>query len=121
MTDLVTGSSGVLGRALVARLRAAGRRLRLFDVLPPPPELVGAGVEPVVADMRNAAALRAAARGVEVVYHLAAGQRMKPQFAAVSEVEIHAMNVAGTANVLAAARVTVHLVNHHRHHPARDE
>jgi len=104
VTDLVTGSSGVLGRALVARLRAAGRRLRLFDVLPPPPELVGAGVEPVVADMRNAAALRAAARGVEVVYHLAAGQRMKPQFAAVSEVEIHAMNVAGTANVLAAAR-----------------
>src|SRR5438046_6755569 len=54
--------------------------------------------------MRNAAALRASARGVEVVYDLAAGQRMKPQFAAVSEVEIHAMNVAGTANVLAAAR-----------------
>src|SRR5204862_533518 len=51
------------------------------------------------------AALRAAARGVEVVYHLAAGQRMKPQFAAMSEDEIRAMNVAGTANVLAAARV----------------
>src|SRR5438067_79943 len=45
-----------------------------------------------------------APRGVEVVYHLAAGQGMKPQLAAVSEVEIHAMNVAGTANVLAAAR-----------------
>src|SRR5438034_7559457 len=54
--------------------------------------------------MRDAAALRAAARGVEVVYHLAAGQRMKPQFAALGEVEIHAMNVAGTANLLAAAR-----------------
>ncbi|TMB00295.1 MAG: NAD-dependent epimerase/dehydratase family protein [Deltaproteobacteria bacterium] len=85
MTDLVTGSSGLLGRVLVARLRAAGRRLRLFDVLPPPPELAGDGVEPVVADMRDPAALRAAARGVEVVYHLAAGQRMKPQFAAMSE------------------------------------
>jgi len=105
VTDLVTGASGLLGRALVARLRAAGRRLRLLDILPPPPDLAGEGAEPVVADMRDAAAVRAAARGVEVVYHLAAGQRMKPQFAGMREADIRAMNVAGTANVLAAARV----------------
>jgi len=101
--DLVTGSSGLLGRVLVARLRAAGRRVRLFDVLPPPAELLGDGVEPVIADMRDAGALRAAARGVEVIYHCAAGQRMKPQFAAMREDEIRAMNVAGVANVLATA------------------
>ncbi len=101
--DLVTGSSGLLGRCLVARLSAAGRALRLFDVLPPPPELPGPGVEPQTADMRDAEAVSQAARGVEVIYHLAAGQRMKPQFAGMSEAEIHSMNVAGVANVLAAA------------------
>lgn len=56
--------------------------------------------------MRDAARVREAARGVEVVYHLAAGQRMKPQFAAMTEAEIHAMNVAGVANVLAAAEAS---------------
>jgi nucleoside-diphosphate-sugar epimerase len=53
--------------------------------------------------MRDATRVREAARGVEVIYHLAAGQRMKPQFAAMTEAEIHAMNVAGVVNVLAAA------------------
>ena len=104
MTDLVTGSSGLLGRELVARLRRAGRRVRLFDVVPPPAELLGDGLEPAVADMRDAGAVRAAARGVEVIHHLAAGQRMKPQFAGLREDQIRAMNVAGVANVLAAAR-----------------
>ncbi len=105
MIDLVTGSSGLLGRVLVARLRAAGRRVRLLDVLPPPTDLPGDGVEPVVADLRDVGAVRAAACGVEVIYHLAAAQRMKPQFAALGEDEIRAMNVTGVANVLAAARV----------------
>ncbi len=53
--------------------------------------------------MRDGARLREAARGVEVVYHLADGQRMKPQFATMTEAEIHTMNVAGVVNVLAAA------------------
>jgi nucleoside-diphosphate-sugar epimerase len=43
-------------------------------------------------------------RDVEVVYHLAAGQRMKPQFSGMSEDEIRDMNVAGVRNVLDAAR-----------------
>jgi nucleoside-diphosphate-sugar epimerase len=101
--DLVTGSSGLLGRCLVARLRAAGHAVRLFDVLPPPSELAGPGVEARIADMRDAEVVCEAARGVEVIYHLAAGQRMKPQFAGMREAEIHSMNVAGVANVLAAA------------------
>jgi nucleoside-diphosphate-sugar epimerase len=102
--DLVTGSSGVLGHCVVTRLRERDRRIRLFDVVPPPAELASDGVESVAADMRDPAALRAAARGVDVIYHLAAGQRMKPQFAGMSEEEIRTMNVAGVANVLAAAR-----------------
>jgi nucleoside-diphosphate-sugar epimerase len=102
--DLVTGSSGVLGHCLVTRLHERGRPLRLFDILPPSAGLAGDGTEVVQGDMRDPAALRAAMRGIEVVYHLAAGQRMKPQFAAMSEDEIRDMNVAGVGNVLAAAR-----------------
>ncbi len=102
--DLVTGASGLLGHCLVTRLRERGRRVRAFDVLPLPGELAGDGVEGIQADMRDAAALARAADGVEVIYHLAAGQRMKPQFAGLNEAEIRTMNVAGVANVLAAAR-----------------
>lgn len=100
--DLVTGASGLLGRCLGARLGAAGRPARLFDVLPPPEELPD-GAEAVVGDMRDPARVREAARGVEVIYHLAAGQRMKPQFAGMAEEEIRAMNVAGVRHVLDAA------------------
>jgi nucleoside-diphosphate-sugar epimerase len=100
---LVTGSSGLLGHCLVTQLRADGQPLRLFDVLPPPAEWASPDVDAVVADMRDAAKVRAAMRGVDVVYHLAAGQRMKPQFAAMSEDDIRTMNVGGVANVLAAA------------------
>src|SRR5262249_46053873 len=103
MLDLVTGSSGVLGHCVITRLHERGRALRFFDVLPPPAALAAFG-EAVQADMRDPAALRAAAHGVDTIYHLAAGQRMKPQFAGMAEQEIRSMNVAGVANVLAAAR-----------------
>jgi nucleoside-diphosphate-sugar epimerase len=73
-------------------------------VLPPPPGLAGDDTDIVQADMRDPAALRAAMRDVDVVYHLAAGQRMKPQFAGMSEDEIRTMNVAGVRHVLEAAR-----------------
>jgi len=105
MHALVTGSSGLLGHCLVARLRARGDRLRLFDVVPP--DATGSaphdGEQYIQADMRDRAALEAAARGVEVIYHLAAAQRMKPQFAGLSEREIFDMNLAGVTNVLHAA------------------
>jgi nucleoside-diphosphate-sugar epimerase len=102
--DLVTGSSGVLGHCLVTRLQERARPLRLFDVLPPPAGLAHEGTEIVQADMRDLAALRDSMRDVEVVYHLAAGQRMKPQFAGMSEDDIRDMNVAGVRHVLEAAR-----------------
>lgn len=101
--DLVTGAAGLLGRCLVPRLRERGRRVRLFDVLPAPADLAGDGVETVQADMRDAAAVRTAARGVDTIYHLAAGQRMKPQFATLDEQQIRTMNRDGVAHVLAAA------------------
>ena len=54
--------------------------------------------------MRDRGAVHAACAGVDVVYHLAAGQRMKPQFASMSEPEIFAMNLAAVENVLEAAQ-----------------
>src|SRR5262245_37087988 len=104
MLDLVTGSSGLLGACLVERLVAGGRRVRALDVVPPA-DGRGAGpeVEFVQADLRDARAVRDACRDVEVVYHLAAGQRMKPQFAGLGEREIYAMNVAAVEHVLAGA------------------
>lgn len=106
MHCLVTGSSGLLGSCLVARLGARGDRLRLLDVVPPKGggDLRCGAVEFIRADMRDGAAMTAAARGVDVIYHLAAAQRMKPQFVGLSEQEIFDMNLAGVANVLHAAK-----------------
>lgn len=101
---LVTGSTGLLGGCLVRRLRERGIPLRLFDVLPPPADLAAPEDDVRVADLRDAAAVADACRDVEVVYHLAAGQRMKPQFAGMSEHEIFDMNVAAVRHVLAGAR-----------------
>jgi len=101
---LVTGSSGLLGCCLITRLRRSGTPVRLFDVVAPPPELVAAGDDVRVADLRDARAVADACRDVEVVYHLAAGQRMKPQFSDLSEQEIFDMNVAAVRHVLDGAR-----------------
>ena len=57
-------------------------------------------------DLRDAAAVERACRDVEVVYHLAAGQRMKPQFGTLSEQEIFDMNLGGVRHVLDGARAT---------------
>jgi len=115
MQALVTGSSGVLGHSLAPLLVARGDDVRLFDMVAPPESLTArlsdAGAERVrlralEGDMRDRAALEAAADGVEVIYHLAAGQRMKPQFATYSEEEIFSMNIDGVQNVLDVARAT---------------
>ncbi len=112
MKALVTGSSGVLGHALAPQLAARGDALRFLDLVPAPETLRArlreaapdCAFEEDHSDMRDSAALRRACAGVDVVYHLAAGQRMKPQFASFSEDEIFRMNLEGVANVLAAAR-----------------
>lgn len=113
MEALVTGSSGVLGHSLAPLLAARGDDLRLFDMVSPPESLrsrlaeAGADkvrVKQVDGDMRDLAALEQAADGAEVIYHLAAGQRMKPQFSDFSEEDIFAMNLDGVRNVLTAAK-----------------
>jgi nucleoside-diphosphate-sugar epimerase len=100
---LVTGASGLLGGCLVARLRARGVHMRLLDMVPPPDDRA-AGQEFLTVDLRDVAAVGRACHEADVVYHLAAGQRMKPQFSAMSEQAIFDMNLDAVRHVLAGAR-----------------
>jgi len=102
MPSLITGSSGLLGRCLVERLEERGDELRLLDLIPPPAELAERHAT-YCADISDEDTLHEASRGAEVIYHLAAAQRMKPQFADWSEGEIFERNLDGVHKVLAAA------------------
>ncbi len=103
MKALVTGSSGLLGQCHTHLLLERGDSVTGFDMVPPPESADAARIDFVRGDMRDVGALRDAARGVDVIYHLAAGQRMKPQFASLGEQEIYDMNLGGVANVLNVA------------------
>lgn len=90
---LVTGGTGVLGRALVRRLVAAGVAVR---VISRQPEAVGhTATERFQGDITRSADLRAAMHGCEAVYHCAAeksdGSRMR------------AVNVDATRELFAVA------------------
>jgi 2-alkyl-3-oxoalkanoate reductase len=100
---LVTGATGGVGRALVEALAGDGVRVRA--VIRPrsaagrtAAELTHLpGVLPVVAALDETAALRRAARGVDVVVHLAALTRPGPRWVH------HMVTVGGARSVLLAA------------------
>jgi len=94
-TLLVTGGSGYFGTLLVEQALAAGHRVRIFDLNPP----ASSGAEFVQGDVRDRAAVRAAADGVDVVLHNVAQVPL-----ARDRHLFEAVNVGGTANVLLAAR-----------------
>ena len=107
MRVLVTGGAGFVGSHLVPLLAARGHAVVVFDNLSPQihpapdfPAAARAVAECVRGDVRDADALRAALRGVDVVVHLAAetgtGQSMY-QIRHYSDV-----NVLGTATLLDA-------------------
>jgi nucleoside-diphosphate-sugar epimerase len=98
---LVTGSSGFVGSALVARLVREGRSVRVLarsseeaDALRAEP-----AVEAHVASLGDPNAIANAADGVDVLYHCAAENSRTVPHRALSWI-----NVAGTENVLNAAR-----------------
>ncbi len=77
MRALVTGAGGFLGAALVRALAARGDSVRAL-VRGPPEALKGLGgraVEVVRGDATDPAAVRAAVRGCDVVFHLAGVRR----------------------------------------------
>ena len=70
----VTGATGFLGSALIARLCEDGRRIRLL-LRRPPPDLPSGQVMTVDGDVRDAAATVRLVSGCDTVFHLAALRR----------------------------------------------
>jgi len=95
---LVTGGSGLLGRALSARLLAEGKAVRVYDMKGPPEEIRGR-VEFQQGDIRDKEKVMAACRDAEVVFHLAANM---PQAKLPAE-GFWEINVGGTLNALEGA------------------
>jgi nucleoside-diphosphate-sugar epimerase len=68
---LVTGGTGFLGRRIVDRLVAQGRQVSVAGRTAAP-DLEARGVRFIRAALEDAAGIRAACRGMEAVYHVAA-------------------------------------------------
>ena len=98
MKALVTGGTGFVGRHLIEALRGAGDEVTALVRTPAKAAGIGAsGVRLVAGDLQDSAALRAAAAGQDVIYHVAG--LIKARNAA----EFLAVNRDGTARLLEAA------------------
>ena len=98
MKALVTGGGGFLGSAIVRQLRARGDEVVSFSrgVYP---ELAALGAEQRRGDLADLEAVTEAARGCEIVFHVAAKAGVWGSFEAYRQA-----NLVGTENVIAACR-----------------
>jgi NAD dependent epimerase/dehydratase len=108
---LVTGADGFIGSHLVERLVADGAEVRAFCLynsrgswgwLDDAEPSVRDGLDVRLGDIRDARFVEAAAEGVEVIFHLAA--LIAIPYSYVAPASFLETNVAGTLNVLEAAR-----------------
>jgi len=97
----VTGATGFIGSSVARVLLEAGCQVRAL-VRPGADEraIAGLPVERVAGDVRDAESVRAALRGCQQVYHVAALYTYWTRHPA----DIYATNVSGTRNVLVAAQ-----------------
>ena len=98
MKILVTGGGGFLGRYVVKKLLARGYTVRVLG-RSEQPDLKEAGVDVIQGDIRDATIVRAAARGVDVIQHIAAKAGVWGSWE-----DYHQTNVIGTRNVLHACK-----------------
>ena len=98
MKALVTGGGGFLGSRIVGLLHEAGHEVTAFG-RGRYPHLAAAGVSAIQADVRDAAAVRNACRGMDVVFHVAALTGVWGPRRTFREI-----NVDGTRNVIEACR-----------------
>jgi len=105
---LVTGGAGFIGPHIVDRLIKRGDVVRVFDNLSTGDlsniaRYISTGaVELVRGDVRDLAAVKGAAEGCELIYHLAA-QSSVPKSTEDPQADME-INVGGTHNVLMAAK-----------------
>ncbi len=102
MLTLVTGATGFIGAAVVRRLLARGRSVRVLvdpGFQPRVDLLAGLDVERVPGDVRDRPALDRALRGCAQLYHLAA---IYTDWSPHPEL-MYEVNVEGSKNVLYAA------------------
>lgn len=93
---LVTGGSGVIGRALVQKLLKKGENVRVYDLAPPP--IKNPNIEFVRGDIKDPEKVMEACKGVDTVFHLAGKM---PQ-ARLDEKGFWEINVGGTVNIAKA-------------------
>ncbi len=98
MSTLVTGGTGFLGRRLVERLLAQGRRVTVLGRTPAP-DLVARGVTFVQASLDDAPAVTAACAGVTTVFHTAARVGVWGRYD-----DFYRTNVLGTRALLEGCR-----------------
>ena len=99
MSVLVTGGTGFLGRRIVERLLAAGRRVTVL-ARKPAPDLEARGVRCISASLDDAAAVTAACAGIETVFHTAAKVGVWGRYD-----DFFRTNVLGTRALLDGCRV----------------
>lgn len=100
---LVTGGTGTIGTALVRRLVADGRRVRVLARSRDAGDAARAlGAEPREGDVLDEAAIREAARGCATVFHVAGRSGLCLRRADAEAME--RVNVEGAANAVRAAR-----------------
>ena len=90
---LITGGSGVIGRALIKKLLELEEDVRVYDLKAPPIE--DERIEFIRGDIRDRKKLLEACKDCEVVFHLAAKM---PQ-ARLTKEGFYEINVRGTLNV----------------------
>lgn len=96
---LVTGGTGFIGRALIRYLVSSGKPVRILlrpsQLTPNLPQ--GIPLEVAVCSIKDERALRAALKGVELIYHLAGAER------AGSKADLVAVDIESTLAISAVA------------------
>src|SRR5215467_1658469 len=101
---LITGGAGFVGSHLTDTLLQQGHNVRIFDNLSPQvhpqgvPPYLPSDAELIVADVRDADALRRAIAGVDVIFHLASAVGVGQSMYEISS--YMGVNTQGTANLL---------------------
>jgi nucleoside-diphosphate-sugar epimerase len=96
---LVTGGSGLVGRAVILKLLAQGKDVAAIYHTTPLLDFPFPGVRAIQCDLSDVVALEEAMQGVTQVYHCAAKVSFNPKY----KQDLYKINVEGTANIVNAA------------------